>query len=143
MKPVTIESVRDRLSHLEGLNARGVGTAVEQQQFELACLRELLALLESPALIALQSGPAYPMSLEINISDAECEEIKAALRNLKTAVPQPLHTIMSPAQAVPEIVPESLRDEIIDLCAGYEIGDQGAQEIWEACRAVMLNGGKP
>ncbi|WP_439412893.1 hypothetical protein [Enterobacter ludwigii] len=43
----------------------------------------------------------------------------------------------------PEIVPDPLRDEIIDLCAGYEIGDQGAQEIWEACRAVMLNGGKP
>ncbi|WP_233445448.1 hypothetical protein [Enterobacter asburiae] len=44
---------------------------------------------------------------------------------------------------VPEIVPGTLRDEIIDLCAGYEIGDQGAQEIWEACRAVMLSGGKP
>ena len=41
---------------------------------------------------------------------------------------------------VPEIVPSTLRDEIIDLCAGYEIGDQGAQEIWEACRATILNG---
>lgn len=42
MKPVTIETVRSRLTHLEGLNSRGVGTAVPQQQFELACLRELL-----------------------------------------------------------------------------------------------------
>lgn len=142
MKPVTIESVRARLSHLEGLNARGVGTAVEQQQFELACLRELLALLESQSLTAQQPDPAYLTALEINISDTECKEIKAALRNLKTAVPQPRHTIMSPAPTAPEIVPESLRDEIIDLCAGYEIGDQGAQEIWEACRATMLNGGK-
>ncbi|MFZ4217582.1 hypothetical protein ACEV6Q_06960 [Enterobacter ludwigii] len=39
---------------------------------------------------------------------------------------------------VPEIAPDTLRDEIIDLCAGYEIGDQGAQEIWEACRAVIF-----
>ncbi|GEM_PF-6058818 len=54
-----------------------------------------------------------------------------------------LYTSPQPALAAPEIVPDSLRDEIIDLCAGYEIGDQGAQEIWEACRAVMLNGGKP
>lgn len=142
MKPVTIESVRVRLSHLEGLNARGVGTSVQQQQFESACLRKLLALLESHTFTAPQSDHAYPMALEINVSDAECEKIKAALRNRKTAEPQPLHTIMSPAPVIPEIVPESLRDEIIDLCAGYEIGDQGAQEIWEACRATMLNGGK-
>lgn len=45
MKTVTIETVRKRISFLEGLNARGVGTAVSQQQFEIACLRELLALL--------------------------------------------------------------------------------------------------
>lgn len=45
MKTVTIETVRKRLSFLEGLNARGVGTAVSQQQFEIVCLRELLALL--------------------------------------------------------------------------------------------------
>lgn len=45
MKTVTVDSVRARLSFLEGLNARGVGTAVPQQQFEIACLRELLALL--------------------------------------------------------------------------------------------------
>lgn len=46
MKPVTIETVRERLSYLEGLNERGVGTAVSQQQFETACLRELLTLLD-------------------------------------------------------------------------------------------------
>ncbi|EBZ5074294.1 hypothetical protein EBP22_17050 [Salmonella enterica subsp. enterica serovar Typhimurium] len=45
MKTVTVDSVRARLSFLEGLNARGVGMAVPQQQFEIACLRELLALL--------------------------------------------------------------------------------------------------
>lgn len=54
-----------------------------------------------------------------------------------------LYTSPQPELTAPEIVPEALRDEIIDLCAGYEIGDQGAQEIWEACRAVMLSGDKP
>lgn len=45
--PVTVETVRERLSYLEGLNAKGAGTAVKSQQFEIACLRELLARLES------------------------------------------------------------------------------------------------
>lgn len=45
-----------------------------------------------------------------------------------------------PAAVVPEEVPATLRDEIIDLCDGYEIGDVGAQEIWSACRLVMIQG---
>ncbi|WP_436882589.1 hypothetical protein [Enterobacter asburiae] len=52
--------------------------------------------------------------------------------------PGPLFTSPQSMLVAPEIVPDELRDEIIDLCAGYEIGDQGAQEIWEACRAVMF-----
>lgn len=43
VEPVTVETVRERLSFLEDLNARGVGIAVRSQQFEIACLRELLA----------------------------------------------------------------------------------------------------
>ncbi|HIB8910251.1 MULTISPECIES: hypothetical protein [Citrobacter] len=48
-----------------------------------------------------------------------------------------------PLSVPPEQVPETLRDEIIDLCDGYEVGDIGAQEIWDVCRATMLNGAKP
>lgn len=44
-----------------------------------------------------------------------------------------------PELVVPEIVPDALRDEIIDLCDGYEIGDVGAQEIWSACRVAIYN----
>ncbi|PWI80511.1 hypothetical protein DEO48_08435 [Enterobacter sp. CGMCC 5087] len=139
MHSVTIESVRERISYLEGLNARGVGTAVQQQQFELACLGELLATLE-----------AEPVGWT---DEQELRSVeKDGCGYLFTANPITPHAdqlrviklyIHPPAPTVPEIVPESLRDEIIDLCAGYEIGDQGAQEIWEACRAVMLNGDKP
>ena len=56
MKTVTVETVRERLSYLEGLNARGVGTAVPQQQFELACLRELLARMQSRTVTVKRVG---------------------------------------------------------------------------------------
>ncbi|ENR4353254.1 hypothetical protein ACEVCE_004772 [Salmonella enterica] len=46
----------------------------------------------------------------------------------------------TPGTVVPEEVPATLRDEIIDLCDGYEIGDVGAQEIWNACRLFMIQG---
>ncbi|EAQ3856353.1 hypothetical protein Q6I31_002184 [Salmonella enterica] len=44
----------------------------------------------------------------------------------------------TPAVVVPEEIPATLRDEIIDLCDGYEIGDVGAQEIWSACRLFII-----
>lgn len=43
----TIANVRNRISTIEELNAKGVGTALWQQQFELACLRQLLAAMDS------------------------------------------------------------------------------------------------
>lgn len=67
------------------------------------------------------------------------EERKCDIRWRRLDVaPGPLFTSPQLMLVAPEIVPDTLRDEIIDLCAGYEIGDQGAQEIWEACRAVMF-----
>lgn len=48
-----MESVKQRIAHIEDLNARGVGTKVQQQQFELSCLRELVAVTEQrDALVA-------------------------------------------------------------------------------------------
>jgi hypothetical protein len=54
----------------------------------------------------------------------------------------PLYRHAQSAPVAPEIIPNALRDEIIDLCSGYEIGDLGAQEIWEACRSVMISSTK-
>ncbi|WP_439413107.1 hypothetical protein [Enterobacter ludwigii] len=139
MNSVTIESVRERISYLEELNARGVGTAVRQQQFELACLSELLASLEAEPV-----GWTDEQELR-SVERDGCGYLFTV--NPVTPHADPLRVIKlyitPPALAVPEIIPDALRDEIIDLCAGYEIGDQGAQEIWEACRSAMLNGGKP
>lgn len=70
MKTVTVETVRSRLSFLEGLNARGVGTAVPQQQFETACLRELLALLVCRSMpITVTLPERYSCELGYNAPD--------------------------------------------------------------------------
>lgn len=63
---------------------------------------------------------------------AVLEEAEQRIAELKSQV-------IAQAPVLPEGVPIELRDEIIDLCNGYEIGDVGAQEIWEACRAAALN----
>ncbi|ATR41636.1 hypothetical protein [Klebsiella pneumoniae] len=63
VSPVTFETVRERLSYLEGLNAKGAGTAVKSQQFEIACLRELLVRLESRTVTVKLPEPPGPMSI--------------------------------------------------------------------------------
>lgn len=59
---VTVDSVKKRITKIEELNERGVGTAIHAQQFELACLRMLLAGMESEPV-------AVP---DIDMSDADC-----------------------------------------------------------------------
>lgn len=51
-----------------------------------------------------------------------------------------LFTAPQPALIVPNEIPAELSDQIIDICDGFEVGDSGAQEIWNACRSVLLNG---
>lgn len=68
VEPVTVETVIERLSFLESLYARGVGTAVKSQQFEIACLRELLALLESRS-VAVKLPERYACELGYNAPD--------------------------------------------------------------------------
>ncbi|MFH2663787.1 hypothetical protein ABK686_08770 [Klebsiella pneumoniae] len=47
-----------------------------------------------------------------------------------------------PAPVVPEKCPAEIRD-LIDSHSDALFNDDDAQEIWNACRAAMLNGGKP
>lgn len=53
MQTVTLQAVRKRIALIESLNERGVGTAVTSQQFELACLRELLTFMTQPKMMAV------------------------------------------------------------------------------------------
>lgn len=55
MKQVTMESVKQRIAYIEDLNERGVGTKVERQQFELACLRELVAVTEQRDAVVVEN----------------------------------------------------------------------------------------
>lgn len=48
---------------------------------------------------------------------------------------------MQPAPVVPDECPGELLNQIVDMCDGFEVGDNLAQEIWNACRAAMLKGG--
>ena len=73
VEPVNVETVKARLSFLEDLNARGVGTALRFQQFEIACLRELLALLESRTVTV-----TVPYSSEAELVADRCNRHRAA-----------------------------------------------------------------
>lgn len=60
--------------------------------------------------------------------------------NRKDGEPR-LHIKEQPVPVVPEECPEEIRD----LMASHSdalFNDDDAQEIWNACRAAMLNGGK-
>lgn len=43
-----------------------------------------------------------------------------------------------PQPAVPETVPESLKDKLLTICDLVEDNDEYCQDIWNACRADML-----
>ncbi|WP_407129019.1 DUF551 domain-containing protein [Citrobacter cronae] len=53
----------------------------------------------------------------------------------------PLYLHAQPAPAIPDECPAELSDQIIDICDGFIVGDATAQEIWNACRAAMLQAG--
>lgn len=48
----------------------------------------------------------------------------------------------APVPAVPDEVPEWLKDKLLTICDMVEDNDEYCQDIWKACRAAMLNGGK-
>ncbi len=53
-----------------------------------------------------------------------------------------LYRHAQPAPVVPEKCPAEIRD-LIDSHSDALFNDDDAQEIWNACRAAMLSGGKP
>jgi hypothetical protein len=54
----------------------------------------------------------------------------------------PLYAHPAPVPAVPGEVPEWLKDKLVTICDMVEDNDEYCQDIWNACRAAMLNGGK-
>ncbi|POU00048.1 hypothetical protein [Enterobacter cloacae complex sp. ECNIH14] len=147
MSHVTIEQVRERLTYLEDLNARGVGSKVSSQQFEIACLRKLLASLEAER------------NAE-NVSDAE---LNAALQVHKLKIDG--HSQLSDAfragfiyarrtaSPAPVSIPDEWRQWIADaveyleggLEADGELEAEGSIEAKRLLsrRAAMLQGAEP
>lgn len=81
---ITREQVRERLDYIESLNAKGVETAVHQQQFELACLRELLSCLESELVAWTDEQCLEFLSIAFRhariIGDLEMDDIRDGIR---------------------------------------------------------------
>jgi hypothetical protein len=122
---LTNEQIRTRIEALK--NAAG-NSLCSTFAMDAHLLEELLT-----ARTELQELRRSYLALRGENEDLQAQVFEA--ENQADTTPQPVLT-------APEIIPDTLRDEIIDMCRGYEIGDLGAQEIWEACRATMLNGGK-
>lgn len=74
-----MESVKQRIAYIEDLNESGVGTKVDEQQFELACLRQLVAVTEQ----VCELNKALDVSLRVQVDQANrisqmLDEIKRA-----------------------------------------------------------------
>lgn len=112
--------------------------AVDARPDDVAAAKNL-ALYE----IALASLNSQPVASCIVEDGSMC--IDGFGEYAEHSLPDGAHDLYAvpPISIPPEQVPETLRDEIIDLCDGYEVGDVGAQEIWDVCRATMLSGVKP
>ncbi|EBS2741145.1 hypothetical protein B8Y17_003144 [Salmonella enterica subsp. enterica serovar Sandiego] len=97
----------------------------------LIVLKRALALLDAEPVRYLNkfSGTCVTLEQQPNASD-------------DVAVYMPLYAA-PPAPVVPEEMPAGLAGQIVSLLA-HNIGDKFlAQKIWNACRAVMLQGGQP
>lgn len=66
--------------------------------------------------------------------------VEATVSLMRTEV-QPLYTA-PPLPVVPDEVPESLKYKLITICDLVENNDEYCQDIWNACRAAMLQPGK-
>lgn len=116
MKQVTMESVKQRIAHIEDLNARGVGTKVQQQQFELSCLRELVAVTAQRDALVVEMAALKEVIMDITFMDDEsffgstenAQIVMGRLVNIKTPA-----TDAARASLRAEVLPQNIA-EIID-----------------------------
>lgn len=131
MKQVTIDNVRERIAELEMVHSHGELSL--RGEFELACLRQLLALQERVA--ELEENDREQM--------AELYRRNATIHRLQQQASQ----VVTVAPVVPdEMTPEMMRAVQLNSELGaYAVSNlSGAydlfSEFWKvACRATMLN----
>ncbi|EOC0436712.1 hypothetical protein ACI00D_004419 [Cronobacter dublinensis] len=141
MKEVTIDSVRERIANLE-LQANYSPIGGRLNEFEIACLRELLELL---ALREKKRRAVAYLKAVNDRSDPEFKDVLVdyAIRELDGVA----HLSAPPAPVVPdEMTPEMMREvqlhsELGAYAAANLSGAYGLfDEFWKvACRAAMLS----
>lgn len=143
MKEITIDNVKARISKLQSRgNAEYSLGLTLNEEFELACLRQLVASLEAEAVadVVAWSSPNEERTCDIRMRR---HDIKPG--SLYTAPPAPV-SVMDEAQSR-ELFEKYCMANIErnkwhpDLYAHLPAREQWA--VWEACRAAMLQGAEP
>lgn len=104
---------------------------------DVAILNELariaLASLEVEPVAWLLSGGGAKNNVSFDSGNAYADPLREVT---------PLYAAPQlPQPAVPETVPESLKDKLLTICDLVEDNDEYCQDIWNACRAAMLQAG--
>lgn len=107
----------------------------------LALANEVIA--SRAFLAAHEQEPDYYVVLDSDIpydvfKDEDRANIYAADVNGLFSL-QKFYTHPAPVPAVPELVPEWMKDKLITIYDVVEDNDEYCQYIWHACRAAMLN----
>ncbi|MBE3302839.1 DUF551 domain-containing protein, partial [Enterobacter cloacae complex sp. P30U] len=101
-----------------------------EEELELA--RIALASLEAEPVAWLLSGGGAKNHVSFDSGNAYADPLREVT---------PLYAAPQlPQPAVPETVPESLKDKLLTICDLVEDNDEYCQDIWNACRADMLQG---
>lgn len=93
--------------------------------------RQLLAGMEQEPVAWLLSGGGAKNHVSFNGSNAYADPLREVT---------PLYAAQQ-VTSVPEQVPESLKDRLLTICDLVEDSDEYCQDIWNACRAAMLQAG--
>ena len=134
MKPVNAENVRARISQIErAIETMPGGFSLGiNHEFELACLRELLSCLESEPVALIDQA-----NLDYLSSGADADVWPPGREEMGDVL---LYRHAQPSPEVPVVTAE-------DCPSFVQYNTQTVDEAWaigyNACRAAMLNGGKP
>ena len=124
---------KERLAEIHKLAAKSDKYIYHLRADEVeAMARALLAAHEQEPVAWLLSGGGAKNDVRFDSGNAYADPLREVT---------PLYAAPQ-VTSVPEKVPESLKDRMLTICDLVEDNDEYCQDIWNACRAAMLNGGK-
>lgn len=115
-----------------------------QTHTERMLARALLAAYEQEPVYIDKNGYEAITGL-LNKEFSRCGRYVSISRSSGEPIEKRYPIYLRPAPSIPAAVPEEcpaqLSDQIVDICDGFVVGDSLAQEIWNTCRAAMLQSG--